>query len=361
MDGVKIPSELSGMLRDFTVAVIKEQPEDVFDFAADYFQALRTARAKKLRMYQIVEDDEMCGEPEKHNFRPKTNRNQYARRQSVAAERYDPEDDDDDSTVVHPKTDAQRRRLEEAVQSILIVRSLDAEQKRRVIDAMFEVKVSEGQRVITQGDDGDNFYVIESGTFDVFVRANDDERLVYTFDNQGCFGELALLYNMPRSATVVTVREGTLWAMDRVSFRRIVLKSAFLKRKRYESLLQSVPMLEKLDPYERMNLADALTTRTFADGDVIIRQDDDADGMYFVGSGQVLVTVKQEGEEVPVPSCDVTYFGELALVENSPRTASVYAKGDVTAAYLERDSFERLLGPCIDIMKRNIEHYVVAS
>ena len=76
---------------------------------------------------------------------------------------------------------------------------------------------------------------------------------------------------------------------------------------------------------------------------------------------KMTVTVQKDGEEVPVPSCDVTYFGELALVENSPRSASVYAKGDVTAAYLERDSFERLLGPCIDIMKRNIELYVVSS
>ena len=174
MDGVKIPIELSDMLRDFTVAVIKEQPHDVFDFAADYFQALRSARAKKLRMYQIVEDDEACGEPEKHSLRPKTNRNQYARRRSVAAERYDPEEDNDDdcATVVHPKTDAQRRSLEEAVRSILIFRSLDTEQKRSVIDAMFEVKVVEGQQVITQGDDGDNFYVIESGIFDVFVNSN---------------------------------------------------------------------------------------------------------------------------------------------------------------------------------------------
>ena len=48
------------------------------------------------------------------------------------------------------------------------------------------------------------------------------------------------MYNQPRSATVVAVDSGTLWAMDRKSFRRIVLRAAFKKRKLYEALLDKV-------------------------------------------------------------------------------------------------------------------------
>lgn len=84
------------------------------------------------------------------------------RRKSVFAEAYDPEEDEDDGTkVVFPKTDDQRQQLADAVRNILLFRALDKEQMQDVLDAMFERKVQAGETVIKQGDDGDNFYVIQ--------------------------------------------------------------------------------------------------------------------------------------------------------------------------------------------------------
>ena len=183
-----------------------------------------------------------AAEPDPSDFQPINRKNHYARRHSVSAERYDPEadDDDDDVRVIHPKSDEKRRRLIDAVQDILIFRCLEAEQMGDVIDAMFERRVAPGEHVITQGDDGDNFYVIETGTYDVLVTSPgaSTPSKIHQFAEHGSFGELALMYNMPRSATVVALNGGTLWAMDRASFRRIILKSAFKKRKMYELLLQ---------------------------------------------------------------------------------------------------------------------------
>lgn len=95
---------------------------------------------------------------------------------------------------------------------------------------------------------------------------------MHTYDNRGSFGELALLYNMPRAATIKAVSEGQLWALDRQTFRRILLKSAFRKRKMYEALINSVPMLVTLQNYERMNLADALIPKLYPNGERIIKQ-----------------------------------------------------------------------------------------
>ena len=67
-----------------------------------------------------------------------------------------------------------------------------------VIDAMFEQKVEAGEFLINEGDDGDFFYVIEEGVYSAIKT----EKTVYTYDNEGNFGELALLYNMPRAASV---------------------------------------------------------------------------------------------------------------------------------------------------------------
>ena len=359
-----IPEGLGDMLRDFTVAVLRERPSDLHEFAVEYFTRNRENRKpKSVPMYIIVDDDEDAGEPDPVMFKPKSQKNRFARRHSVSAERYDPEaDDDDEEHQVFPKTDEQRERLAEAVQNILIFKSLEQEQMQEVIDAMFEKKVEPGEKVIEQGLDGDNFYVIETGVYDVMVRTDGVEKRVHVFEEKGSFGELALLYNMPRSATVIAQNNGTLWAMDRSSFRRIVQKSAFKKRKMYEELLERVPMLKSLDPYERMNLADALLPQGYADGQCIIKEGDEANGMYFIEQGAVRVTITKDGREQEVAQqTKGMYFGEMALIENAPRSASVYAIGKCKVAFIERESFERLLGPCLDIMKRNIESYKQSS
>lgn len=90
--------------------------------------------------------------------------------------------------------------------------------------------------------------IIHRGIFHAYVlREGEDTPIhVHTYDNSGSFGELALLYNMPRAASVKAITQGALWAMDRHTFRRIILKSAFKKRKMYEQLIESVPMLKAL-------------------------------------------------------------------------------------------------------------------
>ena len=228
-----------------------------------------------------------------------------------------------------------------------------------VIFAMFERKVEKGEYVIRQGDDGDNFYVIENGSYDVIIARGSEILRATQFEGKGSFGELALMYNMPRAASVVATTPGTLWAMDRRSFRRIVLQSAYRKRRMYEEFLASVPILESLDMYERMTLADALVSRSYEDGECIIREgDEQADGMYFVEKGEVKVTIVGEGQEVEITrKTPGMYCGEIALLEKRSRSASVYACGKVKLAFLERESFERLLGPCLEVMKRNSDAY----
>lgn len=86
----------------------------------------------------------------------------------------------------------------------------------------------------------------DSGNYNIFVDSGNGDKLVGTYKNEGSFGELALMYNMPRAATIQAVTAGAVWALDRSTFRRIVLRTAFQKRKMYESLLETVPLLTSL-------------------------------------------------------------------------------------------------------------------
>jgi len=127
------------------------------------------------------------------------------------------------------------------------------------------------------------------------------------------------------------------WALDRQTFRRIVLRNAFQKRKMYEALIENVPLLSALSDYERMNVADALIPKTYASGEVIVQQGNSADGMFFLEMGICEVYVESgAGNRKKVSDIEKGgYFGELALVTHKPRAATVVAQSDVRLAFLD--------------------------
>ena len=84
------------------------------------------------------------------------------------------------------------------------------------------------------------------------------------------FGELALLYNCPRAATITAVEDSELWSLDRKTFNHIVKDASSKKRQKYEAFLQKVKILETVEPYERQVLCDALVEHEFKAGDFII-------------------------------------------------------------------------------------------
>ncbi|CAF3797290.1 unnamed protein product [Rotaria sp. Silwood1] len=284
------------------------------------------------------------------------------RRVSVAAERYNPEDDDsdDDNYHVYPKTAEQRQRLKDAVCHNLLFRTLEAKQIDQILDAMWEKHVKKGECIIRQGDDGDNFYVIDEGTYEVYVSHVDDSHSqaikIGEYNQTGSFGELALMYNQPRSATVIATSEGILWVMGRQTFRKLVLKHAFRKRQKYENFLRDLDILQSLTDYERSNVADALIPIDYYQDDIIIKQGDKGDRMFFIENGQCDV---YRNEKFHKRLNEGDYFGELALLNHEPRSATVIAAScQVKLASLEVESFERLLGPCMDLMHRNTSKYI---
>jgi len=368
---VEIIPELTTLLLDFSISVLMNKPPDLLEYAASYFtKKLEDERSKgsggqeenvigvSSNRTPSMDSNHVETEEEGDFVKPPVYAN---RRKSVFAEHYDPEEEEDDERIIYPKSDEQRKRLGEAVRNILLFRSLDPADMTEVLDAMFERKVKAGEIVIQQGDDGDNFYVIESGTYEFFVTGDDGvTKRVGEYRDSGSFGELALMYNMPRSATAKAATDGSLWAMSRQTFRKIVLQRAYKKRRAYEILLSKVDMLKSLESYERMNLCDALTPKTYPRGTQIIKEGDAADGMYFLEEGTVRVTKTNEdgGKEREVSKLTSgSYFGELALITHKPRAANVYADTDVKVAFLDVQAFERLLGPCMDIMKRNMRNY----
>lgn len=202
--------------------------------------------------------------------------------------------------------------------------------------------------------------MVEKGSFDVYVNPAGSVQAgaaglgnkVAVIEPGGSFGELALMYNAPRAATVMsTEANSTLWALDRITFRRILMDSTFQRRRLYESFLEEVPLLSTLDRYERSKVADALETQSYPAGTTIIKEGDAGEAFYLLESGEA--EAFKSGTENPVKGYSKgDYFGELALLNDAPRAASVISKTEVKVATLSKDGFQRLLGPVESIMRR---------
>ncbi len=287
------------------------------------------------------------------------------RRTSVSAESLNPTSalNDNWTPPYHQKTLDQQARLRAAVSTNFLFSHLDEEQSAQVLGALQEKPIpAKGIKVITQGDVGDYFYVVETGSFDIFVNpsgklepgAEGMGKKVATAEPGGSFGELALMYNAPRAATVVSAEPSMLWALDRVTFRRILMDSAFQRRRMYESFLDSVPLLVSLTPYERSKIADALETRKYPAGSTIIREGDPGECFFILEAGEAQVFKRGANDGRPVREYTKgDYFGELALLNDAPRAASVVSATEVKVAMLGKDGFQRLLGPVEGIMRRN--------
>ncbi|KAF3932164.1 hypothetical protein ABW20_dc0108568 [Dactylellina cionopaga] len=286
------------------------------------------------------------------------------RRTSVSAESMVPSAASEDWTPPFTKKSAEQlHRLNAAIADNLLFRNLDEEQNRQVLGALTEKAIRhKDTRIITQGDVGDFFYVVEQGVFDVYVNpagtmttgVDGMGKKVTTISSGGSFGELALMYNAPRAATVIsTTPDSILWSLDRVTFRKILMENTFKKRRMYEAFLETVPLLSGLMPYERSKIADALETKSYPAEAVIIQEGDPGDNFYIIETGQAEVKKRSEGTRVLKTYTKGDYFGELALLNDAPRAASVVAKDKVKVATLGKEGFQRLLGPVTEIMRRN--------
>jgi cAMP-dependent protein kinase regulator len=268
----------------------------------------------------------------------------FARRSSVSAESIVVDGSIDANIPIYPKSPDQLRRIKASIANNFIFRDLDEEQETGVLNAMQERKVGKDEVVIRQGDVGEYFYVVESGLLHCFIRP---EPLPPTWLTEGSststtpppgkflqpgyhpefgrkvaeckpgnsFGELALMYGHPRAATVLAMEASTLWSLDRITFRTIILKAAHRRRTMYEQFLSSVTLLSSLEPEERSKIADALVSKVYMDGEPVVKQGEMGDTFFFIEEGEAVVTKTQHFDNGEVRDMNVghlkkgEYFG----------------------------------------------------
>ncbi|CAM4773371.1 unnamed protein product [Rotaria magnacalcarata] len=349
---IQFPVALKPLLTDFVVHVLRDRisSDQLPSYAVQYFSERQNAQP-----YIATLDDntESAGTFVTHQTSCISNQNddiisdEKQRRKSVWGGSPDPDRDLTDKVVM--KNPDVFQILCKIVQDAVIYVGDDPSLVKQFVKYLAPKYVFKGEEIIQQGDEGDYFYCIESGKYDVIVNG----KKVYELDNKGCFGDIALLYSQPRTATVRATTDGKLWSIDRDTFSTLTVSFAIKQREKYLKFLHTVNFIQTfyargwLSENRLQDLADALRPRYYVANQIVIKQDDtDAYEMFFIEYGSVKVT-RQETDrtirELKILGVG-TCFGELALLENRPRYATVTALEECRLATLDAKSFENLLG-----------------
>ena len=388
-----LQKNVRGILQPMVSAVLLEKPNDPILFMIQWLQNYAGIKStgenieqaelenlrKEVKHYKKKyekEDKEMeVSSESEEDLRPKKKKKideemkkrqkkKKGMRQSVSAEVYGTHNVKKEYVPrVIPKSDEQKERIKEKCLQSFIFNSLDEAELKTVIDSFEEKNYKVGDVVIKQGDEGDVLYLVDTGELDCekVFKAGDPPTFLKTYKPGESFGELALLYNAPRAATIKAKTDALLWALDRECFNNIVKDAAMRKREKYEDTLKKVEILQTIDPYELGQICDALKPESITAGTKIITQNEEGDKFYILDEGEahaekVLEPGKQPENVMKYESGG--YFGELALLKNEPRAATVVADTDCKVLTLDRMAFKRLLGPLENLLQRNSEAYV---
>jgi len=252
--------------------------------------------------------------------------------------------------------------------------SFEENQLNMLVDGAFKRDCNPGDTIIEQGSlDAEEFYVVRDGEYAISVMPpgaeSTDEKafaasVVGSVKTGATFGELALLYQAPRAATVTCKAKGQLFVIDRGSFKAVLRKANEDKIEGFMKVIGSIRLFDCLLSDEKDALANALVETHFIMGECVIKEGDKGDAFYILAKGAITFTKKDAatGEDRVISYMDAAkpekgcFFGERSLLKKELRAATArVTSSEAVALALTKDRFEELLGSLSDMIKERDE------
>ena len=237
-----------------------------------------------------------------------------------------------------PKTLADRKLISVCLSRHFIFSSLTEENRETIINQMKHYEVGPREIIFEQEQPAVNFFVLATGKLEVIV-SGISRNIIKSGEG---FGELALLHDAKRSATIKTIDRSTLWGMDRQTFRQYVQTVNMQNYEENKRFFSSIRIFQLLTDAQRESLLTVVNTHRFKVGHKIVNEGDPGEILYVIKEGAVLCT--QKGQELRRMEKG-EFFGELALLHGGTRTATVTAiEGDAICLSIGREDLRKVLG-----------------
>ncbi|XP_048366088.1 cGMP-dependent protein kinase 2 isoform X2 [Sphaerodactylus townsendi] len=242
------------------------------------------------------------------------------------------------------KPSSEKKLITDALNRNQFLKRLDQQQIRDMVECMYGRTYQQGSYIIKQGEAGNHIFVLAEGRLEVFQQ----NKLLSSIPVWTAFGELAILYNCTRTASVKAVTSVKTWALDREVFQNIMRRTAQTRHEQYRNFLRSVSLLKNLPDDKLTKIIDCLEVEYYDKGDYVIREGEEGNTFFVIARGKVKVTKTAEG--CPQAHLIKTlqkgdYFGEKALISDDVRSANIVAdENDVECLVIDRETFNQMVG-----------------
>ncbi|XP_044760115.1 cGMP-dependent protein kinase, isozyme 2 forms cD5/T2 isoform X1 [Coccinella septempunctata] len=194
----------------------------------------------------------------------------------------------------------------------------------------------------------------DKGSKEGTVEVSRDNKYLSTIRGGKVLGELAILYNCQRTATIKAASDCKLWAIERQCFQTIMMRTGLIRQAEYTDFLKSVPIFKNLPEDTLIKISDVLEETFYAQGDYIVRQGARGDTFFIISKGKVKVTMKtgNDAEEKYIRTLEKgDFFGEKALQGDDLRTANIIAcsEGGCSCLVIDKETFNQLISDLDEI------------
>ncbi|KAM9742515.1 cGMP-dependent protein kinase 2 isoform 4-T4 [Dama dama] len=252
---------------------------------------------------------------------------------------------------------SEKKLITDALNKNQFLKRLDPQQIKDMVECMYGRSYQQGSYIIKQGEPGNHIFVLAEGRLEVFQ----GEKLLSSIPMWTTFGELAILYNCTRTASVKAITNVKTWALDREVFQNIMRRTAQARDEQYRNFLRSVSLLKNLPEDKLTKIIDCLEVEYYDKGDYIIREGEEGSTFFILAKGKVKVTQSTEGHDQPQLIKTLQkgeYFGEKALISEDVRSANIIAEeNDVACLVIDRETFNQTVGTFEELQKY-LEGYV---
>lgn len=221
-----------------------------------------------------------------------------------------------------------RERIARLAEEIPLLGAADENDLRELFLSARVRDLPAGEVIVRQNDYTDSLVVIAGGQVEVRVRPerSDEERTVATLSAGNFFGEMSLLSNRRRNATVVSLGS-RLIELPRKAMLKLLAVSPPVKE-----MVDRAFLVRAIQGYLFPGLSDELLwslvgraeVRPVARETVLFSEGDRADALYLIRSGMVKVSKRSADREIVLSYLTAgNFFGEVALLPDARRTATV--------------------------------------
>ncbi|NXL66827.1 KGP2 kinase, partial [Chordeiles acutipennis] len=255
------------------------------------------------------------------------------------------------------KDSSEKKLITDALNKNQFLKRLEPHQIRDMVECMYVRTFQQGSYIIRQGEPGNHIFVLQEGSLEVFQQ----NKLLSSIPAWTAFGELAILYNCTRTASVKAITYVKTWALDREVFQNIMRVTAQKRQEQYRSFLRSVSLLKNLPEDKLTKIMDCLEVEYYDKGDYIIREGEEGNTFFIIAKGKVIVTQSTADHSQPQLIKNLhkgDYFGEKALISDDVRSANVIAdEYNVECLVIDRETFNQTVGT-YEELQTYLEGYV---